>query len=236
VTLLALASLLPVTAVGRRAAAAPVDFSRDIQPLLARRCLSCHGPDTQEGGLRLDEAAAATGELASGARAIVPGDVAASLILERIVSEDPDVRMPPEGARLTPAQVGALRDWIGAGAEWKEHWAFRAPGRPPVPAIDPAAVPDDGVPATAIDAFVLEGLAKKGLAAPTLADKQTLLRRATYDLTGLPPGEADMEAFLADDAPGRNGVATGSIWCAMRRRTPSSATATSRTPGATAIT
>ena len=131
VTLLALASLLPVTAVGRRAAAAPVDFSRDIQPLLARRCLSCHGPDTQEGGLRLDEAAAATGELASGARAIVPGDVAASLILERIVSEDPDVRMPPEGARLTPAQVGALRDWIGAGAEWKEHWAFRAPGRPP---------------------------------------------------------------------------------------------------------
>jgi hypothetical protein len=202
VTLLALASLLPVTAVGRRAAAAPVDFSRDIQPLLARRCLSCHGPDTQEGGLRLDEAAAATGELASGARAIVPGDVAASLILERIVSEDPDVRMPPEGARLTPAQVGALRDWIGAGAEWKEHWAFRAPGRPPVPAIDPAAVPDDGVPATAIDAFVLEGLAKKGLAAPTLADKQTLLRRATYDLTGLPPGEADMEAFLADDAPG----------------------------------
>jgi mono/diheme cytochrome c family protein len=202
VTLLALASLLPVTAVGRRAAAAPVDFSRDIQPLLARRCLSCHGPDTQEGGLRLDEAAAATGELASGARAIVPGDVAASLILERIVSEDPDVRMPPEGARLTPAQVGALRDWIGAGAEWKEHWAFRAPGRPPVPAIDPAAVPDDGVPATAIDAFVLEGLAKKGLAAPTLADKQTLLRRATYDLTGLPPTEADMEAFLADDAPG----------------------------------
>ena len=200
--MVALATLLIATSAGQWAAADPVDFSRDIQPLLARRCLSCHGPDTQEGGLRLDEAAAATGELASGARAIVPGDVAASLILERIVSEDPDVRMPPEGARLTPAQVGALRDWIGAGAEWKEHWAFRAPGRPPVPAIDPAAVPDDGVPATAIDAFVLEGLAKKGLAAPTLADKQTLLRRATYDLTGLPPGEADMEAFLADDAPG----------------------------------
>jgi mono/diheme cytochrome c family protein len=198
----ALASLLLTTGPGRRAAADTVDFSRDIQPLLARRCFACHGPDTQEGGLRLDEAAAATTELSSGARAIVPGDVASSTLLERIVSEDPAVRMPPEGARLTAAQVASLRAWIGAGAEWKEHWAFRAPSRPPVPAIDEGAVPNDGVPATPIDAFVLEGLAKKSLTAPALADRQTLLRRATYDLTGLPPTEADMEAFLADDAPG----------------------------------
>ena len=198
----ALASILMATSAGQWAAADPVDFSRDVQPLLARRCLSCHGPDTQEGGLRLDSADGATSELPSGGRAIVPGSADTSLVLERITSTDPDLQMPPEGARLTPAQVASLRDWIGEGGEWKEHWAFRAPGRPPVPAIDPAAVPGDGVAPTAIDAFVLDGLAKRGLTAPALADKRTLLRRATYDLTGLPPSETDMNAFLADGAPG----------------------------------
>ena len=201
-TLVALASMLMATSAGQSAAADPVDFSRDVQPLLARRCLSCHGPDTQEGGLRLDSADGATSELPSGGRAIVPGGADTSLILERIVSTDPDLQMPPEGPRLTPAQVASLRDWIGEGAEWKEHWAFRAPSRPPVPAIDAAAVPNDGVAPTAIDAFVLDRLAKKGLSAPVLADKQTLLRRATYDLTGLPPSETDTRAFLADGAPG----------------------------------
>jgi len=201
-TLVALASILMATSAGERAAADPVDFSREVQPLLARRCLSCHGPNTQEGGLRLDSADGATSALPSGGRAIVPGSADTSLVLERIVSTDPDLQMPPEGPRLTPAQVASLRDWIGAGAEWKEHWAFRAPSRPPVPAIDPAAVPNDGVAPTAIDAFVLEGLSKKGLSAPVLADKRTLLRRATYDLTGLPPTQADVEAFLADEAPG----------------------------------
>ena len=197
----AVAALLVAAPAARAVAADPVDFSRAIQPLLARRCFSCHGPDTQEGGLRLDSADGATGVLPSGGRAVVPGQIDTSLILERITSEDPDLRMPPEGPRLTPAQVASLRAWIGEGAEWKEHWAFRSPGRPPVPAIDPAAVPDDGIPATDIDAFILEGLAKKGLAAATLADKQTLLRRATYDLTGLPPTEADMKSFIADDSP-----------------------------------
>jgi hypothetical protein len=200
--MVALATLLIATSAGQWAAADPIDFSRDIQPLLARRCLSCHGPDTQEGGLRLDSADGATSELPSGGRAIVPGGADTSVILERIVSADPDLQMPPEGPRLTPAQVASLRDWIAAGAEWKEHWAFRSPGRPPVPAIDPAVVPNDGVAPTAIDAFVLDRLAKKGLTAPALADKQTLLRRATYDLTGLPPSEADMKAFRADQAPG----------------------------------
>jgi len=95
-----------------------VDFSREIQPLLAKRCFSCHGPDTQEGGLRLDDAATATRELDSGTRAIVPGDEAASALLERITSTDPDLQMPPEGSRLTAAQVGAIRRWIAAGAEF----------------------------------------------------------------------------------------------------------------------
>ena len=110
------------------------------------------------------------------------------------------------GPRLSSAQIEALRGWIGQGAEWKEHWAFRAPGKPEVPPIDAAAFPhavaDRDAPPTPIDAFILQGLAKRGLTAPPLADKRTLVRRATYDLTGLPPTEAEVQAFLADDASG----------------------------------
>ena len=205
-SLVVVLSLASVALSGRAGADEPVDFSRDIQPILARRCYACHGPDAQEAGLRLDDAAAAVAELASGARAIVPGEVAASTILERIVAEDPDVRMPPEGARLAPSQVATIRTWIDQGAEWKEHWAFRPPVRPDVPPIDaaahPAVVADAEAPPTPIDAFILRGLARKGLPAPALADRRTLLRRATYDLTGLPPSEAEMEDFLADGSPG----------------------------------
>jgi mono/diheme cytochrome c family protein len=176
----------------RVARAETVDFSRDIQPLLAKRCYSCHGPDTQEGGLRLDDAAAATRELDSGARAIVPSDDAASEILARITSDDPDVRMPPEGSRLTATQVETLRRWITAGAEFREHWAFRPVVRPEPP-TSTAAKP--------IDAFVRDTLARRGLPAPSLADRRTLLRRATYGVTGLPPTEQEMRDFLADDSP-----------------------------------
>jgi mono/diheme cytochrome c family protein len=170
-----------------------VDFSREIQPLLAKRCFSCHGPDTQEGGLRLDDAATATRELDNGTRAIVPGDEAASALLERITSTDPDLQMPPEGSRLTAAQVGAIRRWIAAGAEFREHWAFRPVVRPTPPTSDAAAKP--------IDAFIRDGLARRGLPVPSLADKRSLLRRVTYGVTGLPPAEQEMRDFLADDSP-----------------------------------
>ena len=86
------------------------DFSRDIQPLLAKRCFACHGPDTQEAGLRFDHAESASAELDSGYQAIVPGDVDASEILSRVTSTDPDLQMPPEGSRLTHDEVSALRD------------------------------------------------------------------------------------------------------------------------------
>ena len=105
------------------ACAEAVDFSRDIQPLLAKRCFSCHGPDTHEGGLRLDQAAGATAELDSGGRAIVPGKTAESEILTRITSNDPDTQMPPEGPRLTAAQVDAITRWIESRDEpirWQE--------------------------------------------------------------------------------------------------------------------
>ena len=169
-----------------------VDFSRDIQPLLAKRCFSCHGPDTHEGGLRLDQAAGATAALDSGGRAIVAGKTTESEILARITSNDPDTQMPPEGPRLTATQVDAIRRWIDEGAEWKEHWAFRPLVRPAVPAVHQPAHP--------IDAFIRAGLAHRGLPTPAPADKMTLIRRATYDITGLPPTEQDVRDFLADDS------------------------------------
>jgi hypothetical protein len=176
--------------------AAPVDFSRDIQPLLARKCFACHGPDEQEGGLRLDQPTAALAELESGGRAIVAGDRGASLILERITATDPDIRMPPEGPRLTETQVDALGRWIDEGAVWQEHWAFRPLERPPVPTVDGGAAP-----ANPIDAFIRDGLSRRGLPVPRPADKPALLRRATYDLTGLPPSQAELQAFVADESP-----------------------------------
>jgi hypothetical protein len=169
------------------------DFSRDVQPLLAKRCIACHGPDTQEAGLRLDDRSGATKELDSGSRAIVPGQSAASEILARITSTDPDTQMPPEGPRLTPAEIAAIAAWINDGAEWKGHWAFQPLSLPPLPAVEGSGHP--------IDAFIRAGLARRGLPAPLPADRATLLRRATYDVTGLPPSEQEMQEFLADESP-----------------------------------
>ena len=172
------------------AAADAIDFSRDIQPLLAKRCVACHGPDTQEAGLRLDEPAAAMRELESGHRAIVPKAAAESEIIARITSTDPDTQMPPEGPRLTSADVDAIRRWIDAGAEWKGHWAFQRLGRPAVPVVEGVTNP--------VDAFIRQALTRRGLPTPPPADRAPLLRRVTYDLTGLPPSEQEMKDFLAD--------------------------------------
>jgi mono/diheme cytochrome c family protein len=176
-------------AVCPTAASSEVDFSRDIQPLLAKRCAACHGPDTQEGGLRLDDREAAIAKLESGGRAIVPGKVAESLILERITSSDPDIQMPPEGPRLSAAQVATIKAWIEQGAAWKEHWAFQPVVRPALPAA--------GHP---VDSFVRAELARRGLEPASHAEKAALLRRATYGVTGLPPTEQEMRDFLADSS------------------------------------
>ena len=182
-------------ALATPAVATELDFARDIQPLLARRCYACHGPDTQEAGLRLDDRAAATAELDSGSIAVVPGNPATSEMLARITSTDHDLQMPPEGPRLTAAEVTLLERWIAAGAEWQAHWAFRPLERPPLP---PAAAPA----MNPVDAFIDAGLAARGLPRSPEADKATLLRRATYGVTGLPPTEQEMWEFLADESPG----------------------------------
>jgi hypothetical protein len=167
-------------------------FNDDIRPILSENCFACHGPDSanRAAGLRLDQFAAATAELDSGSRAIVPGDPAASELLARVTSTDPDLVMPPPEAklgRLSAEQVTVLEQWIAAGGAYEPHWAF-VPPRPPE--AEDVAV--------AIDGLVTEQLASVGLALQPEADRMTLIRRLSFDLTGLPPTPEEVAAFVAD--------------------------------------
>jgi hypothetical protein len=211
--LFVLVVLLPLAlSAGRRATAdqttaGAIDFNRDIKPILSENCFKCHGPDEQErkGKLRLDTRAGAVAARRQRA-AVVPGKAAESLVIERLTTDDPELRMPPRktGKQLKPEQIALLQRWIDAGAKWSEHWAFVAARRPAVPAMTTPA--DDGGSARSprfrlrnpIDNFVLERLRKEGLEPSPEASKTTLIRRVTFDLTGLPPTLAEIDAYLAD--------------------------------------
>jgi mono/diheme cytochrome c family protein len=176
-----------------------VDFDREVRPILSQNCFSCHGPDEQgrQRGLRLDvrEGPFATrGQF--GGPVIVAGDAAQSLLYRRITAEHERERMPRGRAPLTAAQVSTIRLWIDQGAEWKTHWAFRAPGRPAIP-----PVVDRRWPRSPIDHFVLARLEQEGLKPSPEADRATLIRRVTFDLTGLPPTLEEIDAFLNDKSP-----------------------------------
>ena len=171
-------------------------FSRTIQPLFAARCYSCHGPDAEEGGLQLHNREDALAELESGEFAIVPGEVEASTLLARVKSQDESERMPPEGEPLTEEEIAALRAWVDAGAEWEEHWAFV-----PIERRDPPKVKNEAWVTNGVDAFILAGLEANGLTPAPAADKQTLVRRLYYDVTGLPPTLEQVEVFLTDERP-----------------------------------
>ena len=192
--------LLAVESSGSR-----VEFNRDIRPILSDKCFTCHGPDSakRQAGLRLDRAEDATAER-DGPRAIVPRDVSKSEVVRRIVSRDPDEQMPPPKSNLSlsPKEASLIRQWIEQGAEYQPHWAFLAP-RAVVP---PAAVVVSGTtPASRslspIDAFVRAKLIEHNLAPSPEADKPTLLRRASFDLIGLPPTPDEVDAFLDDSSP-----------------------------------
>jgi hypothetical protein len=177
-----------------------VGYRRDILPLLSDRCFKCHGPDsaTRQAGLRLDGHDTATAELDSGMKAIVPGDTAQSALVERIMSEDPDLAMPPvdSGKSLSTEEKQRLVRWIEEGAEYEPHWAFVAPVRPPVPeTTHPQRVNNP------IDAFVQSRLEVEHLEAAPRASKERLIRRVYFDLIGLPPTLAEIDAFLADESP-----------------------------------
>lgn len=177
----------------------PVDFSAQISPVISKKCYHCHGPDegTRKAGLRLDSFAEATRER-KGRRAIVPGDAAASELLKRIRSHDPDEVMPPPElkATVTPAEAELLERWIAQGANYTRHWAWAPPERPPLPAVERTHWPRNGV-----DHFILAGLEQRGLQPSREADRHTLIRRLSLDLTGLPPTPEDMSAFVHDNRP-----------------------------------
>lgn len=177
-----------------------VDYNRDIRPILSDVCYTCHGPDQaqRKAGLRLDTRDGATAKLPSDDRAIVPGDSGSSTLYERISSDDSSFRMPPtkHSKQLTARQIGLLKRWIDEGAEFQGHWAFMAPQRPDVPVVESVAKVRNP-----IDSFVIARLEHEGLEPSPEADKETLIRRVTLDLTGLPPTIADIDAFLADKSP-----------------------------------
>jgi hypothetical protein len=181
-----------------KAAAAEVRFNRDIRPILSNRCFKCHGPDLKKGGLNLRSRDSALKELKSGHVAIVPGKSDESELIERVTTPLDAERMPPRGKGnpLTREEVAKLRAWIDQGAQYEEHWAYVKPQRPALPAVKHRTWVRN-----AIDEFVLARLEQEGLAPSPEADRETLIRRVTLDLTGLPPTLAEVDAFLADLGP-----------------------------------
>jgi len=175
-------------------------FDRDIQPILASKCLKCHGNDEAEAGLRLTNPNDAVAVLESGLQAVNPGNADESELLRRVASEDPAERMPPDGPPLTKEQIAKLRSWIAGGAAWPIHWAYRPLTRPNLPAAN-ANQPVTGWPLTPVDQFILEKLSDAGLQPSEPASKRDLLRRVHYDLTGLPPTPEQIRAFEADSSP-----------------------------------
>jgi mono/diheme cytochrome c family protein len=173
-----------------------VDFIQQVQPILAKRCYACHGPDEAESGLRFTGKEAALAEADSGEFAIVPGDVEASMLIARITSEDEFERMPPEGDAISPAEVKVLTRWIEQGARWDKHWAFV-----PMKRADPPGVSDRLWNQHPIDAFIYNSLTEANLKPSALADRATLIRRAYYDLTGLPPSADQVQQFVSDPDP-----------------------------------
>jgi len=177
------------------------DFNTDIRPILSDRCFACHGPDEKhrQGGFRLDQKESAFGEADSGAMPIVPGDLDASELVARITSGDEFTQMPPPDSNkeLTAEEIAKLKAWVKAGAKWEEHWAFVPPVQAPLPEVNQ---PD--WPRNEIDHFILARLEREGLSPTERAAKETLIRRVTLDLTGLPPTLAEIDAFLADESPG----------------------------------
>jgi hypothetical protein len=187
---------LAAAALALPALAADIRFNRDIRPIMSDTCFRCHGPDASSrmAGLRLDIREEALKRTASGVTPIVPGDPDRSAIVERVFSTNKARVMPPLAAHkeLTERQKATIREWVAQGAKYESHWAYQPVTRPEVP--EGAAHP--------VDAFIRERLRREGLTPAQPADKRTLIRRVSLDLTGLPPSPAEIADFLADDSPG----------------------------------
>jgi len=179
-----------------------VDFASDVEPILARSCIQCHGAEVQMGGLRLDTRAAAIAGGRSGA-VIRPGDSAGSRLIRLVAGLEDKLVMPMSGARLTTAEVGVLRAWVDQGANWSEqragaiearkHWAYLPPRRLGFPTVK-----TETWVRNPIDRFILASIEQAGLSPSPEASREALLRRVSLDLTGLPPTLAEIDAFLSD--------------------------------------
>jgi len=177
-----------------------VEFNRDIRPILSATCFQCHGPDqnARQAELRLDIRDEAIADR-DGSAPIVPGNAAQSMMYQRITAADGEERMPPPEfeIKLSPQQVELIERWINEGAKYQPHWSLVAPVRPPLPDVKRASWPRNG-----IDRFILARLEREGLAPSPEADRTTLIRRVTFDLTGLPPMPQEVDQFLDDNVPG----------------------------------
>ena len=193
----------PPAASGRH-----VDYEKDIQPILARSCYSCHGPKKEESGLRWDSKTAALKGGEHGAP-LIPGKSSESLMIQVVSGTHTEIaKMPKKGDALTDAEIGLLRNWIDQGADWPEnanavagvkgrgHWAFQTPVKPPVPKVR-----EKKLVRNSIDNFTLSRLESEGLKFSPEADRTTLIRRLSLDLTGLPPTPEEVDAFITDRSP-----------------------------------
>jgi hypothetical protein len=191
--------LVASVSVGSVGAAEAIQYNRDIRPILSENCFSCHGMDaaSRKADLRLDTFEAATAKREDGVPAIVPGKPKESEAIRRILAKDDDL-MPPENSHkaLTKTQKELLRRWVAAGAEYQPHWAFVPPTRPPLPKVKNAKWARNP-----IDQFILARLEQEKLKPAPEAERRTLARRVSLDLTGLPPAPEVVAAFVADDSP-----------------------------------
>jgi Protein of unknown function (DUF1553)/Protein of unknown function (DUF1549)/Planctomycete cytochrome C len=182
------------------ASGAPLDYARDVRPILSQHCFKCHGPDekARKGGYRLDLRKSAVEKTKSGLIPIVPGKPDESELVRRINADDDSELMPPPATKkpLSAAQKDTLKRWIAEGAEYKDHWAFVAPTQ-----IDAPVVKQANWPRNAIDRFVLARLEAAGLKPSPAADRYTLVRRVYLDLIGLPPTPDEADAFVNDRSP-----------------------------------
>jgi len=205
---------LGFTSRGTARGADPVaQFEAEVRPLLEERCFECHGPEKQKGGLRLDQKASILGAGDSESFAVVPGNHGASELIKRVSTADPDETMPPKGKRLNPEEIASIKRWIDGGAHWpqskepetataprvltitnkdREFWAFRAPRK------QPAAGPADGWARQPLDRFVLARMRERELTPAAEATRATFIRRAAFDITGLPPTPEEISRFLVD--------------------------------------
>ena len=188
------------SSVARKVSRAQLSFNQTVQPILSENCYACHGPDpgARKAKLRLDRAEFAYAPHDKSGPAILPGRPDKSPLVQKIEAKNPKDRMPPPEAHKTlkPEQIALLREWVKQGAVYEEHWSFIAP--------KPQAIPEvkqNGWARNAIDNFILDRLEKEGLKPSPETDKRSLIRRVTYDLTGLPPAPEEVEAFVADDSP-----------------------------------